>query len=162
MTLSAHNRSGTRKLTETRSKLSSDSRDFQIHGGLSFAELCNLDAKGNLCQREGGEADISSKSLQFEDRCDWRPSKIDSFTLQNFSDICEHSCIVRNARRKAKINNAPSSNFRFSTKCVGGSGTETKDAWDCDSSSWEPKGQKLGLLAKGFNLVACSDSGLQS
>lgn len=162
MTLSAHNCIRSREPTEARSKLSSYSRDLEINSGLSFAKLCDLDAEGDLGQREGRKADIFSQSLHFEDGRNWCPSKIDGFALQNFSHVCEHSCVVRNARRKAEIKNAPSPDFGLNTKRIGGSGTETEDAWDCYSSSREPKGQKLSLLAKRFNFVACSDNSLKS
>ena len=162
MTLSAHNHCGSWEPTETRCKLSSDSRDLEVYRGLSFANLCNLDAEGDLCQREGREANICSQCLHFKDGCNRCPKKIDGFALQNFSRIREYSCVVRNACRKAEINNAPSSNFGLSTKRVRGSGTEAEDARNCYSGSREPKGQELGLLAERFNFVARGDSSLKS
>lgn len=118
MTLLAHNDSGSREPTEARCKLSGNSGDLEIYSGLSFAYLCNLNAEGDLYQRESREANICSQSLHFKDGCNWCPEEIDSFALQNFARVCEYSCIIRNACRKAEINNAPSSNFGLSTKSV--------------------------------------------
>lgn len=115
MTLSAHNHNRIQEHTEARSQLSGDTRDFEQHSGLSFANLCNLNAEGDLCQREGRDADISSQGIHLEDGCDWHPGKVDGLALQNFYGVCKHSCVVRNARCKAKIKDAPSSDFGFST-----------------------------------------------